>query len=68
MLSTKARKAADTIFEVFGMTQLRIKPSEPCFAGERSNQIVNVAILLTVLFHFLSYKLLGEAPAKPFFS
>jgi len=27
MLSVKARKEADTIFQVFGMTQLRIKPS-----------------------------------------
>jgi len=34
MLSVKARKAADIIFKVFGMTQLRIKPSLPCFAGE----------------------------------
>jgi len=25
MLSVKAREAADTIFKVFGMTQLRIK-------------------------------------------
>jgi len=30
MLSVKAREAADTIFKVFGMTQLRIKPSLPC--------------------------------------
>jgi len=37
MLSVKVREAADTIFEVFGMTQLRIKHSLPCFAGERSN-------------------------------
>jgi len=29
MLSVKAREAADTIFEVFGMTQLIIKPSLP---------------------------------------
>jgi len=27
MLSVKAREAADTIFQVFGMTQLRIKPN-----------------------------------------
>jgi len=27
MLSGKAREVADTIFKVFGMTQLRIKPS-----------------------------------------
>jgi len=27
MLSVKAREAADTIFKVFSMTQLRIKPS-----------------------------------------
>jgi len=26
MLSVKAREAADTIFKVFGMTQLSIKP------------------------------------------
>jgi len=26
MLSVKAREAANTIFKVFGMTQLRIKP------------------------------------------
>jgi len=31
MLSVKARKAADTIFKVFGMTQLT------SFAGECSN-------------------------------
>jgi len=37
MLSVEAREAADTIFEVFGMTQLKIKPSLPCFADERSN-------------------------------
>jgi len=37
MLSVKAREVADTIFKVFGMTQLRIKPSLPRFAGERSN-------------------------------
>jgi len=37
MLSVKAREAADTIFQVFGMTQLRMKPSLPCFAGARSN-------------------------------
>jgi len=27
MLSVKARDAADTIFKVFGMSQLRIKPN-----------------------------------------
>jgi len=27
MLSVKAREAADTIFKIFGMTQLRTKPS-----------------------------------------
>jgi len=27
MQSVKARQAADTVFKVFGMTQLRIKPS-----------------------------------------
>jgi len=38
MLSlNKAREAADTIFKVVSMTQLEIKPSLPCFAGERSN-------------------------------
>jgi len=37
MLSVKAREAADTIFEVDGMTQLRIKPSLPYFTGGRSN-------------------------------
>jgi len=36
MLSVRARKAADTIFKVFGMNQLTIKPSLPCFAGKRS--------------------------------
>jgi len=34
MLSVKAREAADTIFKVFGMAQLRIKPSLPRFTGE----------------------------------
>jgi len=38
MLRVKAREAADTIFEVFSMTQQRIKPSLPCFAGELSKQ------------------------------
>jgi len=37
MLSVKAREAADIIFHVFGMTQLRIKSSLPCFVGKRSN-------------------------------
>jgi len=38
MFSVKAREAADTIFQVFGMIHLRIKPtSVPCFAGKRSN-------------------------------
>jgi len=37
MLIIKAREVADNIFEVFGMTQLRIKPSVPRFAGKRSN-------------------------------
>jgi len=36
MLSVKAREAAYTMFQVFGMTQLRIKPNLLCFAGERS--------------------------------
>jgi len=35
MLSVKARKAADTIFKVFGITQLRIKPRLLYFAGKR---------------------------------
>jgi len=35
MLSVKAREAADTIFKVFGMTQLRVKPNLPRFASER---------------------------------
>jgi len=35
MLSVKAEATADTIFKVFGMTQLRIKLSLPWFAGER---------------------------------
>jgi len=37
MLSVKTREAADTIFKVFRMTQLRIKPIPPFFADERSN-------------------------------
>jgi len=37
MLSVKAREQQDSIFEVIGMTQLRIKSSLPYFAGERSN-------------------------------
>jgi len=45
MLSVKAREAADTIFEVFGMTQLRIKPILPCFAGERSNHQATKQVL-----------------------
>jgi len=36
MLKVKARKAADNIFNVFGMTQLRIKPSLPCFASDQT--------------------------------
>jgi len=36
MMSVKEREA-DTIFKVFGITQLRIKPSLLCFAGEHSN-------------------------------
>jgi len=36
MLSVKAREATVTIFGDFGMTLLRIKPSLPCFVGERS--------------------------------
>jgi len=37
MLSIKAREVTDTIFKVFGMTQLRIQLSLRCFAGERYN-------------------------------
>jgi len=37
MLSVKAREAADTIFQIFSITQLRIKSSLLRFAGERSN-------------------------------
>jgi len=37
-MSVKAREAADTIFEDFGMTQRRIKPSLLCFAGKRSQR------------------------------
>jgi len=40
MLSVKAREAADTIFKVFGMTQLKTKPSLPCFAGDRSERVL----------------------------
>jgi len=36
MLSVKTREAADINFKVFGMTQLRVQPSLPCFEGERS--------------------------------
>jgi len=36
-LSVKAREAANTILKIFDMTQPRIKPSLPYFAGERSN-------------------------------
>jgi len=36
MLSVKEREAAGTILKVYGMTQLRIKPSLPRFACERS--------------------------------
>jgi len=35
-MRVKARKAADSIFKVFGMTQLKIKSSLPRFAGEYS--------------------------------
>jgi len=38
MLSIKAREAADTTFQVFGMTQLRIKHYLLHFAGECSNR------------------------------
>jgi len=37
MLSVEAREAANIIFQVFDMIQLRIKLSLPCFAVERSN-------------------------------
>jgi len=40
MLSVKAREAADTVFKVFVITQLRIKPNLPRFAGERSNHYI----------------------------
>jgi len=33
----QVKQPADNIFKVFGITQLRIKSSLPCFAGERSN-------------------------------
>jgi len=36
MLSGKAREASYTIFEVFDMTQLRIKPSLPCLERDES--------------------------------
>jgi len=37
MLSVKTREATDTIFKILFMSQLRNKPSLPCFAGECSN-------------------------------
>jgi len=37
MLSFKVRETADTTFKVFGMTQLRIKPSLSYFASKWSN-------------------------------
>jgi len=45
MLSVKARKVADTIFKVFGMTQLRTILSLPRFAGERSNHKATKLVL-----------------------
>jgi len=36
MLSVKIRKAEKPFLKVFGMTQLKIKPSLPCFAGEKA--------------------------------
>jgi len=58
MLSVKAREAADTIFKVFGMTQLRIKPSLPfiflikktlfCFSqfqSVRKSELLNTYLL-----------------------
>jgi len=49
MLSVKAREAADIIFEVFGMIQLRIKPGIPCFAGERFNHMATKCADFSVL-------------------
>jgi len=37
LLNVKAKEVADTIFKVFGMTQMRIKPSLPRFAGDFSS-------------------------------
>jgi len=48
MLSVKAREAADH-FKVFGMTQLRIKPSPPCFAGERSKDHEEMILLIILV-------------------
>jgi len=58
MLNVKAREAADTIFNVFGMTQLRIKSSLPRFTitlflkrclftsnGQNKRYTTNLAIL-----------------------
>jgi len=43
MLSVKAREASDTVFKVFGMTELEIKPSLPCFAdGHFSHKATKV--------------------------
>jgi len=49
MLSVKARETADTIFQVFGMTQLRIKPSLPRFAGERSDLTTGPHLILILV-------------------
>jgi len=38
MMSVKAREEANIIFKFYSMTQLRIKLSLSCFAGERSNR------------------------------
>jgi len=50
MLSVEAREAADTTFQVFSRTQLRIKPSLPCFVGERSNHNATKLACLFQLF------------------
>jgi len=55
MLSVKARKAADSIFKVFGMTQLRIKSSQPCFTGECSSLSV-VLIPIQTRFYYSNWR------------
>jgi len=49
MLSVKVKEATDTIFEVFGMTQLRIEPNLPCFAGKCSNEAGAITTMKKVL-------------------